>query len=140
MNQDITQRTGYAFGRRVDMDYEEAVEKVRDTLKEQGFGVLTEIDVKKTLKEKRGTDFRRYVILEACNPELAEQALQAEVDIGALLPCNVVVFEDDEGGSVIEAMDPQTILGLVDNPAVGELASQVREQLETAISEVTSGT
>ncbi len=132
------QRTRYGFGVRVPLPYGETVERVKAALKEQGFGVLCEIDVKQTMKEKRGIDFRPYVILGACNPPLAERALQAEPDIGLLLPCNVVVYEDD-GGSVVEAMDPVPVLGLVGNPALEPLAREVRQRLEAAITRVAAG-
>ncbi len=129
------QRTRYGFGTRVALSYAEAVERTKAALKEQGFGVLSEIDVKATMKEKRGIDFRPYVILGACNPPLAEQALTAETDIGLLLPCNVIVYEAD-GGSVVAAMDPQPVLGLVGNPDLEPLAAEVRRRLMTAIDQV----
>jgi uncharacterized protein (DUF302 family) len=132
------QRTRYGFGVTVALPYGEAVERVKAALKEQGFGVLCEIDVKQTMKEKRGVDFRPYVILGACNPPLAEQAFQAEPDIGLLLPCNVVVYEV-AGGSVVEAMDPVPVLGLVGNPALEPLAREVRRRLETALTQVAAG-
>jgi uncharacterized protein (DUF302 family) len=119
----------------VALPYGEAVERVKAALKEQGFGVLTEIDVRQTLKEKRGIDFRPYVILGACNPPLAERALTAEPDIGLLLPCNVVVYEAD-GGSVIEAMDPEPVLGLVRKPELEPLAHEVKQRLQAALKRV----
>jgi uncharacterized protein (DUF302 family) len=129
-----TQRTRYGFGVQVPLPYEQAVERAKAALKEQGFGVLTEIDIKQTMKEKRGVDFRRYVILGACNPPLAERALNAELDLGLLLPCNVVVYEEGEG-SVVAAMDPEPVLGLVQNPALEEIAREVRTRLEQAIDQ-----
>lgn len=128
----VEQRTRYGFGARVALPYAEAVERAKTALKEQGFGVLTEIDVKQTLKEKRGVDVRPYVILGACNPELAERALAAEPDLGLLLPCNVVVYEED-GGSVVAAMDPEPVLGLVQNPQLDQIAREVRQRLQVAI-------
>jgi uncharacterized protein (DUF302 family) len=110
------QRTRYGFGKTLPLPVDEAIARTKAALSEQGFGVLTEIDVQRTLKEKRGVAMPPYVILGACNPPLAEQALAAEPDIGLLLPCNVIVYERD-GQSVIAAMDPEPVLGLVDNPA-----------------------
>jgi uncharacterized protein (DUF302 family) len=126
------QRTRYGFGTHVDLPYAEAVERTRAALKEQGFGVLTEIDVRQTMKEKRSIDFRPYVILGACNPPLAERALSAEPDIGLLLPCNVVVYQDGDG-AVVAAMDPEPVLGLVGNPEVEPLAREVRSRLQSAL-------
>lgn len=122
----------YGFGTKVNMPYQEAVEKTRAALKEQGFGVLTEIDIKQTMKEKRGVDFRPYVILGACNPPLAERALAAELDLGLLLPCNVVVYET-EGGSMVQAMDPEPVLGLVQNPELEPIAAEVKQRLQKAL-------
>jgi len=122
----------YGFGRRLEMPYEEAVARTREALKGQGFGVISEIDVRQTMKEKRGVDFRPYVILGACNPEMAERALEAEIDLGLLLPCNVVVYQSD-GGSVVEAMDPEAVLGLVRNPSLEAIAREVKEGLRRAI-------
>src|SRR5947209_17313141 len=122
----LEQYSPYGFGLKVNLPYAEAVERTKAALKEQGFGVLTEVDVRQTMKEKRGVDFRPYVILGACNPPLAERALTAEADIGLLLPCNVVVYEEGDG-SVVAAMDPQPVLGLVSNPALEPLAAEVRQ-------------
>jgi uncharacterized protein (DUF302 family) len=129
------QRTPYGFGAKVNLPYAEAVARTKVALKEQGFGVLTEIDVRQTMKEKRGIEFRPYIILGACNPSLAERALMAEADIGLLLPCNVIVYEDG-GGSVIAAMDPQPVLGLVGNAALEPLAAEARQRLHTALDQV----
>lgn len=126
-------RTTYGFGITTDLPYDLAITKVKDALKEQGFGILTEIDVKKTLKEKRNVDFRRYIILGACNPALAQQAFAAELDIGLLLPCNVVVYETD-GGCVVEAQDPGAALGIVGNPKLDAVAHEARAGLERAIA------
>lgn len=134
----LEQRTRYGFGARVNLPYAETVARVKAALTAQGFGVLCEIDVKQTMKEKRGIDFRPYVILGACNPPLAERALQAEPDIGLLLPCNVVVYADGDG-SVVEAMDPVPVLGLVGNPALEPLAREVRERLQAAVAQVAAG-
>lgn len=128
----LEQFSSYGFGLKVNLPYAEAVERTKAVLKEQGFGVLTEVDIKQTMKEKRGTDFRPYVILGACNPPLAEQALAAELDLGLLLPCNVVVYETGEG-SMVQAMDPETVLGLVHNSALEPVAREVKSRLQAAL-------
>ncbi|MCH8345593.1 MAG: DUF302 domain-containing protein [Chloroflexi bacterium] len=125
----------YSISTRLPLPYDEALQRVKDALKEEGFGVLTEIDVKKTLREKLGTDFRRYDIIGACNPQLAHRALQAELDIGLLLPCNVVVYEDD-GGSVVAAFDPEAAMGLAENPGLSEIAREAKERLVRALEKV----
>lgn len=115
--------------------YERAVEHVTEALKAEGFGVLTTIDVNHTLKQKLNSDFRRYVILGACNPELADQALRAELEVGLLLPCNVVVYEVDPDRSVVAAMAPLVALGLVDdNPALEHVAKDADQRLRRALS------
>ena len=124
---------GYGFGRELEMSYEQALEKVPAALKEQGFGVLTEIDVKNIMKEKLGEDFRKYKILGACNPPFAHKALSAELEIGLLLPCNVIVYENDEGKATVMAMDPEAALGIVDNPGVKEVAAKVKEKVKSAL-------
>lgn len=126
----------YALSRTVDLSYEEADQRVRAALQEEGFGVLTEIDVKDTLKEKLGVEFPKYEILGACNPPLAHQALQAEVDIGLLLPCNVVVRELDDGRTMVEAIDPIQQLSVADNPALPELAREVRGRIDRVLAAV----
>src|SRR5579859_987429 len=109
----------YGFGSVVRLPYEQAIERTRAALKEQGFGVLTEIDVKATMKAKLDVEFRPYLILGACNPPLAHRALSADLGIGLLLPCNVVVNDNLDGTNTVEAMAPQAALGLVaDNPAI----------------------
>jgi uncharacterized protein (DUF302 family) len=118
----------YAFRAELDLPYEQAVERVTAALMEQGFGVLTEIDVKATLKKKLEADFRKYVILGACNPPLAHRALQAETEIGLLLPCNVIVYEAD-GGSVVSIVDPLSMLGVVENPDLDPVADEARARL-----------
>jgi uncharacterized protein (DUF302 family) len=119
----------YAYRAELNLPYEEAVEKVTAALKQEGFGVLTEIDVKATLKKKLDVDFRKYVILGACNPPLAHQALQAELEIGLLLPCNIIVYEKD-GGSVVSIVDPISMLGVVANPDIQPVADEARTRLE----------
>ena len=124
----------YGFGKTVKLPYQQAVERTRAALAEQGFGVLTEIDVRETLKKKLDVDFRPYVILGACNPPLAHRALSAEVDIGLLLPCNVIVYQgEDAGTSVVEAMDPVAALALTGRDDIRELAGEVKGRLEKAL-------
>jgi uncharacterized protein (DUF302 family) len=126
-----------AYGMQVnlnDTSYEEAVEKATAALKDEGFGVLTEIDVKNTLKEKLDAEFRPYVILGACNPPLAKQALDAELEVGTLLPCNVIIYEDEGGeGSVVSAVEPMTMLGVVENPKLIPIADEVKERLRRVL-------
>ena len=114
--------------------FEDAVTRVTAALKDEGFGVLTEIDVKATLKKKIDVDFTRYLILGACNPHLAYQALQAETELGLLLPCNVVVREDDAGDVHVSAVSPRAMFQVVDNPAMGDIAGQVEARLERVIA------
>ncbi len=133
----LTQSTRYGFSVQVALPYEDAVARIREELGRDGFGVLTEIDVKATLKKKLDVDFRPYVILGACNPPFAYQALQAERDIGLLLPCNVVVYAGDEPGtSTVAAMDPEAALQLADSPAMGDVAAEVKARLERALQRV----
>ncbi len=127
----------YGFKVEVDLPYQEAVEKITAALKTEGFGVLTEIDVKETLKSKLDVDFRRYVILGACNPPFAWRALEAETEIGLLLPCNVIVYETDDGGSVVSGINPMVAMGMVENPALEGIAGQVSERIERAITSLT---
>ena len=122
----------YSISTRLSLTYDEALLRVKAALKEEGFGVLTEIDVKETLSEKLQVDFRRYDIIGACNPQLAHRALQAELDVGLLLPCNVIVYEDD-GGSVVAAFDPEAAMGLADNPGLSEIAREAKERLRRAL-------
>ena len=129
------ERSNYGFSRTVDLPYEEAVIKVRTALKEQGFGVLSEIDIKEKLKEKIGVDFRRYVILGACNPPLAYKTLQEDLEVGLLLPCNVIVYEaDDTRKSVISAVDAEAMLSVVGkSPTLDRVAGEVNERLQRMI-------
>jgi uncharacterized protein (DUF302 family) len=124
----------YGFGTTVAAPYDQTVERTKAALKEQGFGVLTEIDVRKTMQEKLGADFRSYVILGACNPPLAHRALSADLGIGLLLPCNVVVYDNGDGSSSVEAMDPEAALGMVGHdPAIAAVAREARARLRAAI-------
>jgi uncharacterized protein (DUF302 family) len=117
------------FGRTVDMPFEQAVERVTAELDKEGFGVLTQIDVAATLKKKLGIDTPAYRILGACNPEFAHRALELVPEIGLLLPCNVVL-RDDQGTVRVEFMNPEGVLGLVDRPEVLPVAKEVRQRLE----------
>ncbi len=131
--QTITQRP-YGVGTTVAAPYRDAIEKTRAALQEQGFGVLTEIDVQKTMKEKLDVDFRSYVILGACNPALAHQALQADLGVGLLLPCNVIVYDNGDGTSSVEALDPEAALGIVgDNPAIATVARDAKARLQRVV-------
>ncbi len=123
---------GYGMTTRLDLSYEEAVERTRAALQEEGFGVLTEIDVKATFKKKLDADFRKYVILGACNPPLAHRALQAELEIGLLLPCNVIVYEEDDG-AVVSAIDPLAAMSIADVPGLEEVAATVQAKLGRVI-------
>ena len=116
-----------------ELDYPDAVNQVTEALKTEGFGVLTEIDVKATLKKKIDVDFKRYVILGACNPELAHQALSGEPILGVLLPCNVVVMDRDGGGVIVAGFKPTAGFSLVDNPEVAPIAEQVEEKMRRVL-------
>lgn len=111
-------------------DFNMTVQRITDALKVEGFGVLTTIDVAATLKAKLGIDRKPYVILGACNPQYAHQALEAEPDIGALLPCNIVVREESDGSVSVVFMDPAAVLGMVDKPQITQLGSEIREKLK----------
>ena len=131
------QTTRYGIGVTLDLPYEVAVARTREALAKEGFGVLTEIDVKATLKKKLDVDVAPYVILGACNPSLAHRALAAERDIGLLLPCNVVVYAADEPGrTVVAALDPLEALALTGNEAVRPIAQEARTRLERALAAV----
>ena len=133
----VEQTTRYGIGTTVPLPYEAAVARTKEALAAEGFGVLSEIDVAATLKKKLDVDFRPYVILGACNPPLAHQALTAERDIGLLLPCNVIVYaEDAPGRSVVAAMDPVQALALTGNEAVRPIAEDVRARLERVLRAV----
>ena len=128
--------SNYAFGKPVSTGFDQALERVTAELAKEGFGVLTEIDVAATLKKKLGKDMPPYRILGACNPQLAHRALEAEPQIGALLPCNVVVRATPSGGTVVEIMDPQAVLQLVDRAEIAEIAGEVRKRLERVLAAV----
>ena len=120
----------YGFSINLDNGFEDAITRVTTALKDEGFGILTEIDVKATLKAKIDVDRLPYTILGACNPPLAHQALETDPDIGMLLPCNVVVRQEEDGSITVAFMDPTAVLGLVDKPGVEALAGEVRDRLE----------
>lgn len=126
----------YGIVRHVAVGYEEALALAREALKEQGFGVLTEIDVKKTMKEKIDVDFKPYIILGACNPHLAYKALMAEPDIGLMLPCNVVVYEEGPGAATVQAISPMSALGVVENDGLQDVADQAEAKLTAAMDAV----
>ncbi len=126
-------RTSYAFGKTVTAGFEATERKVRGELQKEGFGILSEIDIAAKFKEKLGKDFRRYVILGACNPALAFEAFGHELNIGTLLPCNVVVYTADDGCTAVMIMDPEAALSLIGNPQVSGLAARVREKLERVL-------
>jgi uncharacterized protein (DUF302 family) len=123
----------YGFGRRVAGTLQDAIEKVTAALKNEGFGVLTEINVKDTLKKKLDVDFRGYVILGACHPPLAHKALSAEPQIGLLLPCNVVVQEAPEGGAIVTIADPRAMFSLVENPRLAPIVEDAERRLHRVI-------
>src|SRR5699024_397062 len=126
----------YYISKMVDYDFDETIEKVTAELKAEGFGVLTEIDVKDTLKKKLDVDFKQYRMLGACNPEFAHQALQYEDKIGTMLPCNVIVEEHDDGRVEITAVDPQASMQAVDNDELTDIAGQVAGRLKKIVNAV----
>src|SRR6266536_2543181 len=133
----VEQTTRYGIATMVDMPYERALQRTREELAHEGFGVLTEIDVAATLKKKLDVTFRPYMILGACNPPLAHRALSAELDIGLLLPCNVVVYAADEPGrSIVAAMDPIAALELTGNEEIRAVAQEVRTRLERVLAAI----
>lgn len=127
----------YGFGKEINLDYEEVLVKVKEELKKEGFGILTEIDVKKTLKEKLNVDFRRYQILGACNPPYAYEVLQEEEEIGLLLPCNVIVYEIEQGKKTkVSIIDPKEMVTATGNPKLEPIASEVKEKLEKVLKTI----
>ncbi|MCW9709065.1 DUF302 domain-containing protein [Fodinibius salsisoli] len=124
----------YFTSQKVDLSYDQTIEKVTGLLKEEGFGVLTEIDVKDTLKKKLDVDFKKYQILGACNPNFAHKALQAEDKIGVMLPCNVIVEENEDGTVEVSAVNPVASMQAVSNDRLQPIADEVRKRLEKVIS------
>ena len=123
----------YGIRKRLALSVAEAVPRVKEALAAKGFGVLTEIDVRETLRKKLGVEFRDYRILGACNPGIAHRTLEAETEIGLLLPCNVIVYQDGDG-CVVSAVDPVRMLEMVENPALSANAAEVRRLLEEAVA------
>ena len=126
----------YAFSTVLDTSYEDAVSKVTNALKEEGFGVLTEIDVKSTLKKKLDVDFRKYVILGACNPPYAHRTLQTDLDVGLLLPCNVIVYETDDKKAYVSALNPVSALEVIKSEELRKIAREVSEKLKRVIDRI----
>lgn len=122
----------YGYKTQMQLDFKESIEKIKEELSKEGFGVLTEIDVKLTLNEKLGVDFSNYVILGACNPSLAHKALELEYEIGLLLPCNVIVYESDRG-VFASAIMPSVAMGFIENEALKDLAKEVEQKLKRMI-------
>lgn len=122
----------FGFGKEIELSFDDAINKVTDVLQDEGFGVLSDIDVSAKMKEKLDEDMPRYRILGACNPALAFKAISAVDDIGLLLPCNVLVREDAEGKVHVDFMDPASVLSLVDHPGIEPLAAEVKAKLERA--------
>lgn len=122
----------YGFSKTVNLSFDQTVEKVTEELKKEGFGVLTTIDVKETLKKKLDVDFKRYTILGACNPPFAHKALQAEEEIGLLLPCNVIVYEKGSS-TVVSAFDPMVMMKVIDNEKMAPIAGEVRDRVKRVI-------
>jgi uncharacterized protein (DUF302 family) len=123
----------YYYGKKVDLSFDEAIERTTDELKKEGFGVLTEIDVSATLKKKLDADFKPYRILGACNPEFAHKALQHEDKVGVMLPCNVIVEKNDDGSVEVSAVDPVASMQSIDNGDLAEIAGEVRARLRKVI-------
>jgi len=131
-------QTNYAFTTTVDVPYEKAIDRVTEELKKEGFGILAEIDVQATLKKKLDVDFKPYKILGACNPPNAHKALQAEEQIGLMLPCNVIVYVNGANETVVAAVDPVASMQAVENPGLGEVAVTIQEKLKSVIERVES--
>jgi len=126
----------YAFSTVLDTSYEDAISAVTDALREEGFGVLTEIDVKGTLKKKLDKDFRKYVILGACNPPYAYRSLEADLDVGLLLPCNVIVYETDDKKAYVAAINPISALEVIQSEELRSIAAEVSEKLKRVVEKL----
>lgn len=128
----------YTIQTSVPGDFDQVVETTIDALKDEGFGVLCDINVQATLEEKLGVEFRQYRILGACNPALAHEGLNEEIELGALLPCNVIVYETDDGEVKVSAVDPQQLVGIADNDALDSIATEVHDRFERVLSTVSN--
>lgn len=126
----------YTIQTTVTGEFDDVVDATNAALKEEGFGVLCDIDIQTTLEEKLGEEFRQYRILGACNPSLAYEGLTEEIELGALLPCNVIVYETDDGDIVVSAVDPQQLVGIADNDALDPIATEVTERFERVLAAV----
>ena len=129
----------YTLQTTVAAEFADAVDATVEALENEGFGVLCDIDVQATLEEKLGVEFRRYRILGACNPALAHQAMAEEITLGALLPCNVIVYETDDGDVVVATVDPKQLVAVADNDGLTEIAADVRERFERVLDSVATG-
>jgi len=125
-----------AFRTSLTDSFADAVHKAKEALKQEGFGVLTEIDIQAALKQKLGQDFRKYLILGACNPPFALRALQAEIEVGLLLPCNLIIYQDDQGTIQLAALNPVSALQVLDSPELSEVAREVSAKLERVIQRI----
>lgn len=125
----------YGFSKSVDLSFEQTIDKVTNELKKEGFGVLTSIDVKETLKKKINVDFKKYTILGACNPPIAHKALLEEEELGLLLPCNIIVYEKDDQ-TIVSVFDPMIMTKVIDNEKIVPVAGQVKEKLERVLHSV----
>ena len=125
----------YGFSKSVDLSFEQTIDKVTNELKKEGFGVLTSIDVKETLKKKINVDFKKYTILGACNPPIAHKALLEEEELGLLLPCNIIVYEKDDQ-TIVSVFDPMIMTKVIDNEKIVPVAGQVKERLERVLQSV----
>jgi uncharacterized protein (DUF302 family) len=126
--------SSYGLSATVNLSYQDAIDAITAALKTQGFGILTTIDVKETLHKKLDVDFRPYVILGACNPDLAYRGLQAERDLGLLLPCNVIVYDNLDGTSTVSVLDPGQMMGFAGNPALEPIAIEARDRVQKALA------
>lgn len=124
----------YGLSRKVTMAYDEAVEKARIALANEGFGILSEINVTENIRQKLDKDFRKYLIIGICNPQIAYKAFTVETEIGLLMPCNLIVYENDEGGCTVSAVDPVIAMSMIENPALALIAKEVRERMERIIT------
>jgi len=132
----MEQQTSYSFGRTLDRPFEQVLTDAREALAKEEFGILSEIDVRAKFAEKLKIEFRPYTILGACNPKLAHRALSSEIALGTLLPCNVVVWAEDDGRTTVMAMDPVPTMQMIANPALDEIAAEVRQRLERALAQL----